>query len=301
MNISDMTHTETYRPLRSMLFAPGNHPRKVEKVFASGADAVILDLEDAVATSEKVATRQVAVDALSARSSNGPAGYIRVNCLDTEFCYGDLNAVIGPWLTGIVLPKVESPDQLKTVDGLLEQREREKGLQPGSIDLLPIIETSLGVSNTEAIANSGTRVKRLTFGAGDLTADLNMEWTADELELYHIRARVALASRTAGLAPPIDTVHVRLKDLDSFRRAADGARALGYFGKLCIHPDQVEPTNAAYTPSPEDVAEAHKIIAAIKEAEASGSASIQVEGQFVDYPIVERAQRTLAVIEAIGS
>ena len=294
---------ETRRPLRSLLFAPGNHPRKVEKVFGAGADAVILDLEDAVATSEKAATRQTVVTALKDRAGDGPAGYVRVNALDTKFCYGDLCAVIGPWLAGIVLPKVEAAADLRTINWLIDQLERDAGIKAGTLDLLPIIETAQGLANADeiALAAAGTRAGRLTFGAGDLTADMNMEWTADELELYHVRARIALASRAAGLAPPIDTVHIRLKDLESFRHAADGARALGYFGKLCIHPDQVDHANAAFTPNAEAVAHARRVVEAFEKAEADGSASIQVDGRFVDYPVVEAARRTLAVIEAVGA
>ena len=126
-----------------MLFAPGNHPRKVEKVFGVGADAVILDLEDAVAIGEKVDARQAVVEAL--KKPRSCKGYVRVNALDTPFCYGDLLAVVGRWLDGVVLPKTESAAHVLTVDWLLTQLERERGLPTGGIDLIPIIETGRGV------------------------------------------------------------------------------------------------------------------------------------------------------------
>ena len=161
-------------PLRSFLFAPGNHPRKVEKVFEVGADAVILDLEDAVAVAEKAATRATVTAALGRRRR--ALGYVRINGLDTDFAWGDFAAVIGPGLDGIVLPKVETADHVRTADWIMAQLEREAGLAAGSVDLLPIVETGLGVHNIEAIAAAGTRVRRVSFGAGDFTRDMNLVW-----------------------------------------------------------------------------------------------------------------------------
>ncbi|MEC9453796.1 MAG: CoA ester lyase [Pseudomonadota bacterium] len=286
-------------PLRTWLFAPGNHPRKVEKVFTVGADAVVLDLEDAVALEQKAATRDVVVDALKARRKRASRGYIRVNAIDTEFCYGDLHAVIGPWLDGILLPKVESAGQLKTIDWLMAQLERARGMAVGGLDMLPIIETGKGVGAIDDIAGSNTRVRRLSFGAGDFTNDMGMVWTPDENELMHARSAIALASRAAGLEAPIDTVFIDLQDSEHLEKSARTALTLGYRGKLCIHPSQIEPVNAIFTPSAEEIARAQKHVEAFAAAEAEGSASIQVDGYFVDYPIVEKAQRTLALMAAI--
>ena len=195
---------------RTYLFAPGNHPRKVAKVFGAGADAVILDLEDAVAAAEKEATRAVVVEALQA--PRACLGYVRVNGLDTDYCYGDLQAVVAAGVDGVMLPKVEAPSQLETVDWLLGQLERERGLEQGAIDLVPIIETGQGVAAAQAIAAAGTRVRRLSFGAGDYTRDMGMVWTGAEAELAHARATIVLASRVGGLEPPIDTVFIDLAD-----------------------------------------------------------------------------------------
>ena len=126
-----------------------------------------------------------------------------------------------------------------------------------------------------------------------------MRWTNDERELYHIRGRVVLASNAARLDPPIDTVHLQLNDLDSFHQSATRSRDLGFFGKLCIHPKQVKYANEAFTPSSDEIERAKLIISAFNEAENSGSASIQVDGQFVDYPVFEAAQRTLRLVDSI--
>lgn len=281
---------------RSFLFAPGNHARKVDKVFGCGADNVILDLEDAVARAEKVATRALVVEALK-RPRRGGA-YIRVNAFATEFCYGDAAAVVGPGLDGIILPMVESREQIMAFDWLVGSLERERGMSLGGIDIIPIIETAKGIANVRAIAAAGTRVKRMAFGAGDYTLDVNMEWTLGESELEHARAEMVVASRAGGLEAPIDTVWVHIKDLDGLASSAKRARQLGFQGKMCIYPPQVELVNRAFTPTEKEVAFAQRVVAAFAEAERAGSSSIQLDGYFIDYPIVYKAQRTLDAARA---
>lgn len=284
-------------PLRSFLFAPGNHPRKVEKALALGADAVILDLEDAVAIAEKPATRTTVVAAL--QHPRKALGYIRVNAMSSDFCHGDLVAVVRPGLDGVILPKVESVWQLKAADWLLAELERANGLEVGNIDLMPIIETGTGIAAVRELAGAGTRVRRLAFGAGDYMLDMGLTWTRGEEELAHARAEVAVASRAAGLEPPIDSVWVDLKDRDGFETSAKRVQRMGYQGKMCIHPDQVAVTNRVFTPSDDEVAQAQRVVAAFLKAEAEGSASIQLDGHFIDYPFVYRAQRILATVERI--
>jgi citrate lyase subunit beta/citryl-CoA lyase len=279
--------------VRSLLFAPGNHARRLEKALTLGADGVILDLEDAVAISEKVATRPTVTEAL-AKPRSGKL-YVRVNALTTEWCYGDIAAIVQRGLDGIILPKVEHAHELRTVDWLIGNLERNRGLSAGSVDLMPIIETALGISNLARICRSGTRVRRLAFGAGDFTLDMGMLWTRSEAELLPHRAACVLESRAAGLEPPMDTVWADLRDPDGFIASAKLAAALGFQGKMCIHPDQIAPTNAAFTPDEAAVAQARRVVAAFEKAEAEGLASIQLDGQFIDYPIVQRARRVLGV------
>lgn len=284
--------------LRTFLFAPGNHPKKVAKVFDLGADAVVLDLEDAVAVNEKEAARPAIVEALN--KPRRCKGYVRVNALDTPYCYGDLLAVTGEWLDGVVLPMVERASDVLAIDWLLAQLERERDLKIGSIDLMPIIETGKGVSAVKEIAAAGSRVRRLSFGAGDYTRDMGMQWTLEENELTHARSEIVLASRVAGLEPPIDTVFIHVgKHLDALKRTTRLVRDLGFQGKLCIHPEQVGPINEIFTPTEEEIAKAKKIVEAFEAAEASGSASIQLDGYFVDYPIVEKAKRILNIANKI--
>ncbi len=284
---------------RTMLFAPGNHPRKVEKSLALDADCVILDLEDAVAVSEKEATRAKVLQALEAERT--AAGYIRVNAFDTPYCYRDICAVVDPAVDGIVLPKVQSPDQLLAVDWLIQQLERERGLDAGSTDLIPIIETGRGLEAVADIARCGSRVRRLSFGAGDFTLDMGMTWTLDEGELNYARSRIAVASRAAGLEPPVDTVFIHLAETSALERSARLVKGMGYQGKLCIHPSQLDVVNDVFTPSGTEIEQARRYVAAFEEAEAVGSASIQVDGYFIDYPIVEKARTVLAIADEIAA
>jgi citrate lyase subunit beta/citryl-CoA lyase len=235
--------------LRSFLFAPGNHARRVEKALTLDADAVILDLEDAVATAEKPATRAAVAAALTVPRSG--LLYVRVNAADTEFCCGDLVAVVQPALDGLILPKVESPATLATIDWVLLQIERERGLAERSIDLIPIIETARGLRDT------------------------------------------------AGIEAPLDTVWVDLQDAEGLEASARTALAYGFQGKMCIHPNQIAVVNRVFTPSEEEIAFAERVVAAFAKAEAEGVASIQLDGRFIDYPIVYRARRVLERIAAI--
>jgi citrate lyase subunit beta/citryl-CoA lyase len=282
---------------RTFLFVPGNHPRKVEKVFEAGADSVILDLEDAVAIAEKAATRQPVAEALK-RPRNCRA-YVRVNALDTGLTFADLEVVVTEGLDGIVLPMVERAADVLMVDWVITSLEAKHGLEAGKIDLMPIIETGKGLANVREIAAAGVkRMKRLSFGAGDYTRDLGMEWSKAETELLPARSEIVVASRAAELEPPIDTVYIHIRDDIGFRTSAAQIRDLGFQGKLCIHPGQIRLAHSVFTPTDEDTAWARRLIAAFDEAEAAGSASIQVDGYFVDYPIVVKARRIVALSEA---
>jgi citrate lyase subunit beta/citryl-CoA lyase len=284
---------------RSFLFAPGNHTRRVEKCLGLPTDAVILDLEDAVAVAEKPATRALIVEALG--QPRRSLGYVRVNAFDTPFCFGDVHEVVGPNLDGIVLPKVESAAQLIAVDWMIGQLERDRGLVEGSIDLMPIIETGAGLTAINEICTARTRIRRVAFGAGDYTLDMGMRWSRSESELEQARHAFVLASRAAGLEPPVDTVWIHLGEIDAVTRSAERARDLGFQGKMCIHPEQIDPVNSTFTPSAEEVEQSKRYVLAFDEAEANGLASIQVDGYFIDYPIVEKARRVVAMSEAIES
>ena len=282
---------------RSFLFAPGNHARRVEKALSLSADAVILDLEDAVANSEKIKSRALVLAAL--QGPRNCKGYVRVNALGTPWSYGDLVAVIHPEVDGVLLPKVESASDLHTVEWLITSLENERNLPKGSIDLIPIVETALGFSNLASIARSGTRVRRIAFGAGDFTLDLGITWTSNETELLSYRNTFVVESRAAGLEPPLDTVWVALDDEAGFNQSVETVQKLGFQGKMCIHPNQLQHVNACFSPSEKQITHAKRVVEAFEVAEKQGLAAIQVDGQFVDYPIVYLAKKLIERANAI--
>jgi citrate lyase subunit beta / citryl-CoA lyase len=323
-----------------MLFVPGDQPRKVDKALDEiPTDAVILDLEDAVANDVKVATRIPIAEAIgrfaAARLPSGlddPSGpdatrnskpaipkqvFVRVNAVDTPWFFGDLSAVVLPGLDGIMLPKAAGPEQLYLADMYVTHLERERGLPPGGVELLPLIESAAGAANLRDIcryarrdtahqghvghapeggvsgASGLSRLRRVGFGATDYTVDLGATWTDDESALFLVCSQMVLYSRESGLEPPIDTVYPHYKDHVGYEARCRRSRALGFGGRACIHPDQVEITNRLYQPSDEEIAWARDVIAGFEEAEAKGIAALTVRGQLVDYAFVVRARQIL--------
>lgn len=292
---------------RTFLFAPGNHPRRVEKALGLEADAVILDLEDAVAVSDKAAARKSVAEAL--RRPRRGRGYVRVNAPSTPFCYRDLVETLHDKVDGVFLPKVESAADLHAVDWLMAALERDQGIAEGSIDLVPMVETAAGVARVDRIVQARNlrpysgpwRVKRVAFGAADFSFDAGLAPSLEEPELASARDRVVLASRAAGMEAPLDSPWFHLRDMDGLRRALERSRRGGFQGRLCVHPDQVPVANEAFTPSADEVARAERIDAAFREVEAKGGAAVEVDGQMVDYPVVFRARALLATMREIAA
>lgn len=292
------------RPLRSLLFAPGNQPRKLARVATFGSDAVILDLEDAVPLAEKESTRPMVREAIPTLAE-GPLRYVRVNAIETGLTRGDLEGVVCQGLDGIKLPKVEQPSDVHEADEIIGRLEREQGLPEGSLDLIPTIETARGVLAAQSIAASSPRVKRLSFGAADFCRDIGVRfggnlWEADGLELQYARSHLVLASRAAGIEPPLDTVWIDIRNNDGLEQDARNALRLGFQGKSAIYPGQVEVINRVFSPTEEELAFARKVVDAFAEAEASGAAAIQVDGRMVDYPIAVKAKWVLERAGALG-
>jgi citrate lyase subunit beta/citryl-CoA lyase len=292
--------------LRSMLYAPANHPRHAAKALAGTADAAILDLEDAVAAEQKQAARNAVRQLLRDRPAGEhpagrPAVFVRINALGTPHAYQDLLAAVLPGVHGILLPKVESPREVATADWMLTQLERERGLEAGAVQLVPTVETASGLSHLDAIAVASPRVRRLTFGAADFALDTGMALASGDAPadavanqaLLWAKLQLVVASRAARLDAPLDTVYFELGDADGFLREAEQARRLGFQGKTCIHPSQVELANQAFSPTGEEIAQAKRTLEAFDGAIASGSAAIQLDGRMIDYPIAERARRVL--------
>lgn len=292
------------RPLRSLLFTPANRPRFVEKAGTWGADAIILDLEDSIPPAEKVPARAAAVAGVQQWA--GQMVYVRVNPVLAHAPYTlavglvDIAAVVTPGLCGIVLPKAEAAEDVRAADRALAEAEQRRGLPAGSVEILPLIETARGVWDCLAILQASPRVRRAGFGALDLARDLGMVEAGTGEALLYARSRLALASRVAGCAPPLDTVYPLLDDLVGLEREARLARRLGFCGKMAVHPRQIAVMNAVFSPSAAEISWAQRVKTAFVEAEARGEGSTSVDGTLVDYPVVEMAERTLALARRLG-
>lgn len=260
---------------RSYLFAPGHVPKLVHRVFTAGADAVMLDLEDAVPPDAKDEARELVAAAIAAR----PA-WVRINALRSELAAADLDAV-APLAEGLRLPKVESAEDVGWVV------DRCGAATP---PLICAIESARGLLAAEEIA-SVDGVRHLSIGGVDLRRDLN---TGDgDLPMLYARSRLVVVSRAAGLEPPIDSVYAQLLDEDGLRAQCELSRSLGFFGKSAIHPRQLSVLHAVFTPSEEEVAWARAVVEAFRAA--GGAAARLPDGEFVDRPVADRAERLLAL------
>ena len=287
------------RVLRSLLFAPGNHPRKLEKVGTFGSDAIVLDLEDAVADAEKDAARGMVREALPAYGGDTVV-MVRVNGEGTGRMEEDVVSVACADSDCLMVPKVETPETLPRVDALLYALERERGLEAGQIRLLAIIETAKGLVRCEDIAFAApSRLLTFAFGLGYLSTDLQVDLTPDGTELLYGRGRLLVATRAAGFRAPIDGPYLDLQNLEGLEADTRRSRQLGYEGRVVVYPPQVETVQRVFSElSEEDAERARRVVEAFEAAEAGGSASIQVDGRFVDYPIYDRARQKLRLHRA---
>jgi len=282
---------------RTLLFVPGIDTRKMEKAFTLGSDAVVLDLEDAVAHSRKEQAR-----ALVKQLLEGPLPlpvFVRVNGVKTPHIYQDLLAVVTNGPAGIMLAKAETREDVRRADWLLGLLEQDRGLSQGGLELVPFLESSRGIQNAPEIANACPRVRRLAFGGNDYTTDTGTYYSTTGEELFYARSRLVVASRAAGIEAPLDTVCPFIKDEAALREDALRARRLGLVGKLVIHPAQISIANEVFSPTEKEVATAQRIVAAFEEAEASGTGVIQVDGKMVEYPVARRARQILQAAEQI--
>ncbi|MDD5167469.1 MAG: CoA ester lyase [Syntrophales bacterium] len=275
---------------RSLLFVPGSNPDRVEKAFSSSADAVIIDLEDSVPVTAKVSVRDKVADLLEERSMSKKL-FIRVNGIETDFCIEDIRSMALPSVYGIMIPKAESPDKLKMIDAMLTDLEKERSIPQGSINILPQIESALGISKALEIGLSTPRVLALTFGAADLAMDIGYEVSKTGEELLFIRSWLVLQSRLAGIYAIDSPFIINLKDSDSLNRECRLGRQLGMRGKLCIHPAQLSTVNYIFSPSSDEIARARMIVETYEGALSRGEGTVMFHGDMIDLPIYNRAKQ----------
>jgi len=242
---------------RSYLFAPADNERILGKVFAAGADAVVLDLKDAAAPAAKAAARELLRSTLENLPSSGvPPIWVRINPVGSGMWRDDLAAVVGPWLSGIRIPKAQDPEAIERVADFLELREATAGMELGSVSLTLTIESALGVERCCELAHCD-RVTNLCFGNVDFLADISAREDENGLATLYAHSRIVLASRIAGISPPIAPVLTRLDDEAVMRSTTERFRDLGFFGRSCIHPKQLATIHEVFTAREDEVAEAH--------------------------------------------
>jgi citrate lyase beta subunit len=284
---------------RALLFMPGDDRHKIEKGAASGADSIIMDLEDGVALNRKPEARLTILNALREVDFGRTERLVRLNPVGSGFEEDDLAGTIAGRPDGYVLPKVESIRQVQQISALIEDAERAHDWPLGGIRLLPIIETARAVAYLRDIAECDARLDALIFGAEDLAGDIGATRTADGWEVFYARSAVVIHAKAAGL-DAIDTVQVELNDIPALVAQTEMAQRMGYTGKLAIHPRQVDPIQAVFTPSAEEIARAKRIIDAHTAHQAAGTGAFSLDGKMVDMPIVRAAESVLARARAAG-
>ena len=299
------------RVSRSVLAVPASSTKMVEKGLSSGADLLFLDLEDAVAPGSKAEARKNVIHAVNELDWRGRPTMYRMNALDTPYFYRDVIEVAeeaGESLDLILVPKVELPEDLVTLDTLLRGVEAASGLEPGKVKLEAQIETALGLVNIDAIARATDRLEALHFGPGDYAASVRMPQTsigtADEWDdlypghrFHYVMHRIVVAARAAGLRA-VDGPVADFRDEEGLRRSCLLSRSIGFDGKWCIHPGQIEAVNELFSPTEEEVEWAKKVVGAYEEAEAAGSGSINMDGKMVDAASIRMARNTLDLVRA---
>lgn len=283
---------------RSMLFLPGNAPGMIQNGGALRADAVILDLEDSVAPTEKDAARILVRNALQTLDF-GCERIIRINAPESGFQEEDLEKIVPCAPEALMPPKSSSAEAMKVLDEKLSALEEKNGLPVGKIKLIPLIETALGIENAFAVATSSPRVTALFLGGEDLSADLRCKRTKSGEEILYARERLVMAARAAGI-DAYDTPFTDAFDDDGLIADAKFAKALGFTGKAAVAPRHIPAINEIFSPTKEEVAYAEEVMKAITEAKEMGKGAVSLHGKMIDAPVVERAKQTLEAAKALG-
>ena len=294
------------KPLRSLLFVPGHRGTWVEKGVASGADGLILDLEDSVPTDLKAQGRtEVARSITRLRESGSQVGvYVRLNALDTGMTGDDIEAVAIPGLDGFVLPKTLGPDDIVRFDALVTLFEARNGVETGKLEFICSLETAEAYAACEHIAVASPRVATLFAGTArdaDVSRSIGFQFTAGGQETLYLRSRAVLAARSRGLEFPLVGVWQDLNDPEGARRFSVQNRELGFRGQVLIHPSHVKVANEVFSPSKSEVDFYAGMIAAFEEAEARGAAAVLYEGMHIDYAHVKTAREVLEYSRLLDS
>lgn len=272
---------------RSLLFVPASSERFFAKAQASQADTLIFDLEDAVAPDRKASARETLKEILQDTGFSRFERTVRINALDTPYFLDDVLAMVEAGADGLVVPKANTVEGIRFVDKLVSLAEGRAGREAGSVVLLPLIEQPEAIGNAFALAKATPRIVGIAFGHGDFSLSMGIKAapSIDGIVLY-ARCQVVTAAKAAGITP-IDNVYLDIPDIEGLGAETRQGKQLGYEGKACIHPNQVEPVNVVYTPTQEEVSYARDLIAAFEQAVAEGQGAVAFQGRMIDGPIAD--------------
>lgn len=279
--------------MRSILYVPGNNEKMLGKANSFPADIITLDLEDAVPPAEKEKARELAREYLKIAGENGSEVYVRLNNWETLMTDDDLEAIVHEGLNGVTLAKCGHPENVKRLDWKLEELERRRGLEVGSVKISLLLETAKGIINAYPSCTASPRVVNAIFGAVDYTKDMGVKLTSEAVEQQYARAHMAVAARAAGVVA-IDAPFVAYKDIEAFKKNVLDGRQMGYQGRMIIHPGQIDICNEMYAPSPEDIEWAQGVVKVFEEEGlAKGKAAVSYKGKMVDTPVYDTAKNIL--------
>ena len=285
--------------LRSMLFLPGNNPNMLINGNCLGADAVIFDLEDAVAPAEKTAARILVRNTMRYMDFGTCGRIVRINSIDTPYWKKDLEQILPEKPDLILLPKTSCAADIQEADRYITLLEKKLGMKANTVGLMALIETAMGVENAFAIASSSKRVRALFLGAEDLTADLRCKRTKEGREIEYARTRLVVAARAANI-DVFDTPFTDVNDDEGIVVDAELAKALGFSGKASISPRHVEVINRVFSPTMAEIDYAYEVVESIRIAKEQGKGAIALRGKMIDAPIVARAERTISMAVEMG-
>jgi citrate lyase subunit beta/citryl-CoA lyase len=292
------------RPYRSILYVPADKPEWMAKATKFGADAYVLDLEDAVVEESKPAARGMAREAIPGLAAQGVGVFVRINGIETPHWFEDIRSVAVGGLTGIIPPKVSSATEVAAMSLILDALEPPAGIEPGSIDIQILFETAPGIENAFEIIRASPRVRSFFGGVardGDVNRTIGLRWTKEGRESLYLRSKLLLAGRAAGVPYPVSGTWIDLDDLDGLREYAVECRNLGYTGMYVIHPSHVEIANEVFTPTADEVDRARRIVAEIDRAEQEGLGAVRFEGAMIDIAMAAGSREVLAFVDELNS
>ena len=284
---------------RALLYMPGDDRRKIEKATTLGVDSICMDMEDGVAATKKAEARAVIALAMKELDFDRSERCIRINSIGSGLEKRDLVAALATNPDSIVLPKVETADQVKWVSERMESYELSSNLNIGSIRLLIGVETAKGVLNLREIAESDKRLEAIIFGAEDYAASVGATRTKEGTEVLYARSAVVTACAANDLQA-IDMVYIDFRDLEGLRAEAEQGAGLGFSGKQIIHPNQVVPVQEAFTPSDEAIVYARRVVESFEASQKEGKGAYALDGKMIDMPLLKNAQKVLDRARAAG-